>query len=270
MKKLLTMLLLLCCMMVAAQEERTALLIVQFGTSNTEGREASLDVIMSDVKSQFTNYEVREAYSSPTIRRILAKKGVKKDSPTDALMRLHLDGYGKVIVVPTFLLDGVEMGKLREEVKALSSFFTEIKVGTPLLYSVEDFRHVAEILTSQPLGKKEAVMYVGHGNEYASTGAYAMLGQILRQKGNYYMGTVEGWSDKDTSIGMIDKKSCYTVRIIPLLLSAGVHAREDIQGEWVPALEEKGFKVEMYLHGLGEDPAFRNILIRKIEQLTRN
>lgn len=256
-------------MLVAAQEERTALLIVQFGTSNTEGRETSLDVIMNDVKAQFAKYEVREAYSSPTIRRILAKKGVKKDSPVDALMRLHLDGFDKVIVAPTYLLDGVEMGKLREDVKALSGFFTEIKVGTPLLYTLEDFRSVAEILTSQPLGKKEAVMYVGHGNEYASTGAYSMLGQMLRQKGNYYMGTVEGWPDRDASVDMIDTKSCRTVRLIPLLLSAGVHAREDIEGEWVPALEKKGLKVEMHLHGLGEDPAFRSILIHKIEQLTK-
>lgn len=263
------MLLLMCSMFVAAQEEKTALLIVQFGTSNTEGRETSLDVIMNDVKAQFAKYEVREAYSSPTIRRILAKKGVKKDSPVDALMRLHLDGFDKVIVAPTYLLDGVEMGKLREDVKALSGFFTEIKVGTPLLYTLEDFRSVAEILTSQPLGKKEAVMYVGHGNEYASTGAYSMLGQMLRQKGNYYMGTVEGWPDRDASVDMIDTKSCRTVRLIPLLLSAGVHAREDIEGEWVPALEKKGLKVEMYLHGLGEDPAFRSILIHKIEQLTK-
>lgn len=269
MKKLLTMLLLLCSMMVAAQEERTALLIVQFGTSNAEGRETSLDVIMSEVKAQFAKYEVREAYSSPTIRRILAKGGIKKDSPTDALMRLHLDGYDKVIVAPTFLLDGVEMGKLREEMNALSGFFSEIKVGTPLLYNVDDFRNLADILTSQPTDKKEAVMYVGHGNEYASTGAYAMLGQMLRQKGSYYMGTVEGWPDRDASVDMIDAKSCRTVRVIPLLLSAGVHAREDIEGEWVPALERKGLKVEMHLHGLGEDPAFRNILINKIKQLAK-
>lgn len=254
-------------MIVAAQEERTALLIVQFGTSNTEGREASLDVIMNDVKTQFSKYEVREAYSSPTIRRILAKKGVKKDSPTDALMRLHLDGFDKVIVAPTFLLDGVEMGKLREEVKALSGFFTEVKVGTPLLYSVEDFQTVADILTSESLSKKEAVLYVGHGNEYASTGAYAMLGQMIRQKGNYYMGTVEGWPDRDASVDMIDGKLCKTVRVVPLLLAAGVHAREDIEGEWVPALEKKGFHVEMSLHGLGENPAFRSIFINKLSKL---
>lgn len=269
MKKLLTLLLLLCCLTIVAQEQKTAILVVQFGTSNADGRKASLDVIMSDVNTQFAQYEVREAYSSPTIRNILAKKGLKKDSPTDALLRLHLDGYDKVIVAPTFLLDGVEMSMLREEVKVVSSLFADVKVGNPLLYSVEDFHNVADMLTQQTLGKKEAVLYVGHGNQYASTGAYAMLGQMIRQKGNYHMGTVEGWPDRDASVDMIDKKACKTIHVVPLLLAAGVHAREDIEEEWVPALEKKGFKVEMYLHGLGERTEFRHMFIQKIAELAK-
>lgn len=269
MKKVLTTLLLLCCFTVMSQAQKSAILVVQFGTSNTEGREASLDVIMNDVKEQFVDYEVREAYTSPTIRRILDKKGMKKDSPTDALLRLHLDGYDKVIVAPTFLLDGVEMNKLREDVKALSSLFVEIKLGNPLLYNVDDFHIVTDILTKQALGKKEAILYVGHGNQFASTGAYAMLGLMLRQKGNYYMGTVEGWPDRDASVAMIDSKACKNVRVIPFLLAAGVHAREDIEGEWVEALQQKGFKVEMSLHGLGESADIRNIFINKIKDLAK-
>ena len=75
--------------MVSAQKQ--AILVVQFGTSNDEGRAAALDVLFSDIKARYPQYEVREAYTSPTIRRILAKKNVKKDSATDALLRLHLD-----------------------------------------------------------------------------------------------------------------------------------------------------------------------------------
>ena len=105
MKKIVTIIF-LCLMTVMASAQKQAILVVQFGTSNDEGRAAALDVLFSDIKARYPQYEVREAYTSPTIRRILAKKNVKKESATDALLRLHLDGYDKVYVMPTFLLDG--------------------------------------------------------------------------------------------------------------------------------------------------------------------
>ena len=256
----------LCLMAIAASAQKSAILVVQFGTSNDQGRSASLDILFDDIKSRFSQYEVREAYTSPTIRRILAKKNIKKDSTTDALLRLHLDGYDKVFVMPTFLLDGVEMNMLRDDVRSVSQFFKEIKVGNPLLYRIEDFKTVAELLTQQPLGKKEAIMFVGHGNKFASTAAYTMLCQIMKQKGSYFVGTIEGWPDLEASVSMIDPKQYKQVNVVPLLLASGVHVREDIDGEWRPALEEKGFKVNVSFKGLGEEKAFRNLIIKHLEE----
>lgn len=247
--------------------QKSAILVVQFGTSNDEGRTAALDVVFNDVKQRYSTYEVREAYTSPTIRRILSKKGVKKDSATDALLRLHLDGYDQVYVMPTFLLDGVEMNLLRDEVNAVSAFFKQIKVGTPLLYKIDDFHAVSDLLTQQTPAKDELILFVGHGNEYASTGAYTMLGQIMQQKGNYMVGTIEGWPDLESSVAAVNPKKFKQVRVIPLLLAAGVHVREDVDGEWRPALEEKGFKVSVSYHGLGEDPTFRSLIFKHLEEL---
>ena len=86
MKKVLS-LIFLCLMAITMWAQKSAILVVQFGTSNDEGRAAALDVLFSDIKARYPQYEVREAYTSPTIRRILAKKNVKKDSATDALLR---------------------------------------------------------------------------------------------------------------------------------------------------------------------------------------
>lgn len=268
MKKLLSIVI-LCLMTLNVLAQKQAILVVQFGTSNDEGRTTALDVLFNDVKQQYANYEVRECYTSPTIRRILAKKGVKKESATDALLRLHLDGFDQVFVMPTFLLDGVEMSMLRDEVRTVSQFFKEIKVGNPVLYKLEDFHAVADLLTKQLPAKDEAVLFVGHGNEYASTGAYTMLGQIMQQKGNYMVGTIEGWPDLESSVAMVNPKKFKRVQVIPLLLAAGVHVREDIDGEWRPALEEKGFQVQVSNHGLGEDKAFRNLILSHLEQLLK-
>lgn len=268
MKKIISITL-LCLMTLAVSAQKSAILVVQFGTSNDQGRTAALDVLFDDIKSRYTQYEVREAYTSPTIRRILARKNIHKDSATDALLRLHIDGYDTVYVMPTFLLDGVEMNMLRDDVRSVERFFKNVKVGNPVLYRIEDFHAVADLLTQQKPGPKEAVMYVGHGNGYASTAAYTMLCQIMKRKGSYYVGTIEGWPDLESSVGMINSKEYRTVNVIPMLLASGVHVREDIDGEWRPAFENKGFKVNVSFKGLGEDKAFRELIISHLADLLK-
>lgn len=247
--------------------QKKAILVVQFGTTNDEGRKASLDVIFKDIKDSCAQYEVREAYSAPRVRKGLLKKGIKKDSAVDALLRLHLDGYDEVYVQPTFILDGVEMNMLRDDVASVSRFFKKIEVGMPLLYNLEDFKTARDILAKREAGKKEAVLYVGHGNAFASTGAYTMLGDMMQKDGNVFVGTIEGWPDLDTSVGAINNRKFKSVTVIPLLLACGVHVHEDIEGEWRPALEKKGFKVDIYAHGLGENKEFRDFIIAHLKTL---
>lgn len=266
MKKIF-LLFILCLMTLGASAQKQAILLVQFGTSNDEGRAAALDVMLQEVKGRYASYEVREAYTSPTIRRALAKKGVKKDSATDALLRLHLDGYEQVIVMPTFLLDGVEMSMLRDEVRNVAHFFKEVKVGNPVMYKLEDLHEVAGLLTRELPAKDEMILFVGHGNQYASSGAYTMLGQMMQEKGNFMVGTIEGWPDLEASVGMVNPKKIKKVKVVPLLLAAGVHVHEDIDGEWKPALAEKGFQVDVTYQGLGESPAFREIIFKHLEEL---
>lgn len=268
MKKLVSIFF-MCMMMLTASAQKQAILLVQFGTSNDEGRTAALDVMLQEVKNRYADFEVREAYTSPTIRKVLAKKGIKKDSATDALLRLHLDGYEQVFVMPTFLLDGVEMNMLRNEVHDVAHFFKEVKVGNPVMYKLSDFHKVVEVLTEQVPDKNQLTLFVGHGNEYASTGAYTMLGQMVQEKGNFMVGTIEGWPDLETSVGMVNPKKFKKVKVVPLLLAAGVHVREDIDGEWKPALEAKGLGVEVSYHGLGESPTFREIIFNHLAELLK-
>lgn len=268
-RKLLFLLILAVCLPLSAQ--KSAILVVQFGTSLDEGRAASLDVLFDRIQKSHSTYEVREAYASPRIRAALQKRGIVKKSAEEALLQLSLDGYEKVYVQPTFLMDGVEMNLLREDVQKVSPFFKEIKVGVPILYDIEDCQKVCEVLKKRPAARNEGIMYVGHGNEYASNAIYSMLSNMLKADGmeNVYMGTVEGWPDLETSVAQLKGAKLKTVTLIPFLLSSGVHAHEDIDGDWRPALEEMGFKVEVYFHGLGENPEFQSILFEHLETLLK-
>ena len=43
---------------------------------------------------------------------------------------------------------------------------------------------------------------------------------------------------------------------------AGDHAKNDIAGEWKEELEKRGYKVNVYLKGLGETPAIQDLFIQ--------
>ena len=148
----------------SAQGEKTALLITHYGSSDPDTRALTLDVITREAKETFPQFEVREAYISPIVRRRLEKQGVHKDSPVDALLKLRSEGYSRVLIQSTTLIEGSEMTSVRRDAESVKPFFKEIKVGNPLLYTVEDCEKVIEILTQEQPGKKEDVIYVGHGN----------------------------------------------------------------------------------------------------------
>lgn len=74
------------------------------------------------------------------------------------------------------------MESLRRDVASVARFFKEIRVGNPLLYSVEDAEAVVDILGA---GKPEkgSVVLVGHGTYTPSTATYAMIDYMLKAKG---------------------------------------------------------------------------------------
>ena len=76
----------------AQQEEKAALLITHYGSSDPQTRALTLDVVTREAQEAFPQFTVREAYISPIVRKRLAKEGVYKDSPTDALLKLRAEG----------------------------------------------------------------------------------------------------------------------------------------------------------------------------------
>ena len=124
----------------AQQEEKAALLITHYGSSDPQTRALTLDVVTREAQEAFPQFTVREAYISPIVRKRLAKEGVYKDSPTDALLKLRAEGYRTIYVQSTTLIEGSEMTSVRRDADKLRPFFKEIKVGNPLLYSERRLR----------------------------------------------------------------------------------------------------------------------------------
>ena len=53
-----------------------------------------------------------------------------------------------------------------------------------------------------------------------------------------------------------------TLTLAPLMFVAGDHAKNDIAGEWKENLEKQGYKVNLYLKGLGENPTVQQLFIQ--------
>ena len=248
----------------------TALLMVHFGTTYDETRAKTIDAINEKAVKAFPQLKVREAYTSRIVMKRLAQRGIRKDTPVDALLKLRSEGIKTVKIQPSYIIDGIEMDRLRQDVEQVRPFFDSIWVSTPLLYSVEDAEKVCDILVNRHPAdskKREHVLFIGHGTEGPATALYSQLDYMLRANGhsNYHVATIEGYPTQQTALAQIKAMKGKKVTLVPLLFVAGDHANNDISVEWKEAFEKEGLAVDVKLEGLGELPEIQEMYIRRQE-----
>lgn len=255
----------------AGAQEHDALLMVHFGTTHDATRAKTIDAINDKVSRALPQYSFAEAYTSHTVLKRLAARGVRKQSPLEAMLRLRGEGCRRLVVQPTFIIDGKEMNQLRRDVEQLRPFFDDIRVGTPLLYSVDDARQVCQVMVGRhPANarKGEHVVFVGHGTEGPATALYSQLDYMLKAMGhaNYHVGTIEGYPTFDTVLALLKGQQARRVTLVPLLFVAGDHATNDIAVEWKEQLQQQGFAVSLAIEGLGEVPEIQDLYVNKVRQ----
>lgn len=243
------------------QGDKAALLMVHFGTTHDDTRALTIDTLNAKAREAFPTLEMREAYTSRIIMRRLRARGVEKPSPLEALLKLRSEGYTHILVQSTNIIEGVEMESLRKDVASVAPFFKDIRVGNPLLYSVEDATAVVDILTAQP--GKGSVVLVGHGTYTPSTATYALIEHLLKARGftHFHVGTIEGYPTFDTVLAQLKASKEKQVTLVPFMFVAGDHAKNDIAVDWKEALEKQGFKVNVRMEGLGQLPAIQQLFI---------
>lgn len=242
--------------------DKAALLMVHFGTTHDDTRALTIDAINQKAKDSFKGIEVREAWTSRIVMRRMKTRGVEKLNPVEALEKLKADGYTHVLIQSTNIIEGIEMESLRKDVATLEASFKDIRIGNPLLYTPEDYEAVIAAITKN--GAKEgATLLVGHGTYTPATAQYAMLDYMLKEKGfkNYAVGTIEGYPSFDTMEAQVKANGTKKVMLMPFMFVAGDHAKNDIAGEWKEDLEKRGYQVDVFMEGLGQNPAIQDIFI---------
>ena len=218
------------------------------------------------MKEAFPGIEVREAWTSRIILKKLKERGVERLNPAQALIQLHEQGYTHILIQSTNIIEGTEMKELRREVEGLSLNFKDIRVGNPLLYAPEDYAVVVKAITEamNQADRGGQKLLVGHGTPDPATASYAMFDYMLKAEGHpeYHVGTVEGYPEYEDALRLLKNGKSKTLTLAPLMFVAGDHAKNDIAGEWKENLEKQGYKVNLYLKGLGENPTVQQLFIQ--------
>ena len=237
----------------------TGILLVSFGTTREEARQENIEALAEAYREAYAGkFPVWQAYTSPTVRRILSKRGIEMPDVTTALEKMAQEGISDVVVQPSHLLYGEDYQNLCKEIDAVHDMFHSLVVAKPLLAGTDDLRAVAQILKNRyPIGEGECLILMGHGSAEFANCVYPALQAIFREQGSphIWVGAVEAYPDLEVILRAVKKEGYRRAILAPLMLVAGDHAANDMAGEeqdsWKSRLEAEGVAVDARLCGLG-------------------
>ena len=245
-------------------ENRPVILVTSFGTSFESSRSITIGAIESVLAERFPEYEVRRAFTSNIIRRILLERDkISVDGVPQALEKLAAEGVKKVVVMPTHIMEGEEYeNKIVKVVKEYEGRFDVIRIGRALLTNTRDLRHLAVILdqaTAEFKAPGTARVFMGHGTDHNANEAYAKLQQMITDRGmnDMFIGTVEAAPTLEDMVKIVKDGGFDSVVLSPLMIVAGDHAHNDMAGDqedsWKNVFEKAGIKATCRITGLGSD-----------------
>ncbi|WP_125153185.1 sirohydrochlorin cobaltochelatase [Clostridium rectalis] len=254
---------------------KKGILVVSFGTSYEKTRKLTIEAIEKRIKEEYKDYEVRRAFTSGMIINKLKKRdNLFIDNTQEALDRMAKEGFKEVIVQSLHIMPGEEYDDIKLAVHRFvhKNVFDKLILGRPLLFRTEDYFKAVNALKTQipERGEKEAVVFMGHGSTHPANSSYALFQYVIEEEGlgNVYIANVEGFPELDIIIPKLKKGNIKKVTLMPFMLVAGDHATNDMAGEkdsWKTSLQDNGFEVEIYLHGIGENKKVQNIFLQHVQ-----
>lgn len=252
---------------------KKGILAVSFGTSHLDTMEKTISVIEREIQQRFPECRVYRAFTSRMIIRKLKRvENMDIDTVNEALLRMASDGIEDVIIQPTHIINGIENDRMMEDLMENMSLFKRIRVGKPLLSSVEDYKKsIHAVMAQTELAEDEMLVLMGHGTDHHANSAYPTLEYTFHALGydRVLVGTVESFPELKNVMAKLRIAEKKKVALMPFMLVAGDHAKNDMAGDedsWKSELEEEGYDVRVILKGLGEFEGIRRIFIEHIEE----
>lgn len=244
------------------------IVLAAFGTTTRAMRTYSF--INEICRERFPDHPLFWAFSSRQVKEFSNRNyNTNMQHPHQVLTKLQETGHAWAVVQSLHFTCGHEFYRLIEEVRACR---IRTSMGLPLLSQPEDYEAVVAALMPH-FGDKgdEAVVMIGHGTDHPSWSSYVALDYIFRKKmvRGVYVGLVEhGYPTMASVIREVKRDGYHHVRLIPMMLVAGLHFEEDMSGEnhsWKLAFETEGISVSLESQGLGFNRGIVELYCRHIQ-----
>ncbi len=288
----------------------TAIVLASFGTTVPSAVKAITN-IQDKIQAAFPGIPVRMTFTSNIIRSVWKKrqaepeKWLKMGIPEEVLYvkniiatvgDLREEGYRDIIVQPTHIYFMEQAQDLQSYVNAFASIkttkkkwlpFDHVVMGRPALgghgdkydYHEDMEKALKTLKMDVEMAKKNnaRLVYMGHGNEYWSTGIYVEAAAKMREM--YpdvvtYIGSVEGFPRIEDVVRYLSHQQGGKIVLKPFMIVAGDHATNDMAGDdedsWKNVLTKAGYEVIPVLEGLGSNDAFAEIFVDHIRDAARD
>ena len=249
-------------------QKEIPIILTAFGT--TAKAFATYENMDTVFKDELSGYNIIWTYSSRMVKYALKKNSnLELKDPGEVLAELQYQGHQWAVLQSLHIIGGHELHRLAAERNHVDM---RISLGLPLLSSPRDFQEVADALNPVISGNEdEAVVVVGHGTDHPSWTSYPALEVIMRRiyGPRVFVGVVEWFPEMEDTLHRIMKRGFKKVKLIPLMLVAGVHFMKDLTEEedsWQKTFERNNIEVSVVPHGLGHFDDITRIFTRHIKE----
>ena len=260
---------------------KDAIVVMSFGTTYKDTRAKTIDATVDAIKAAHPNTKVITAFTSHIIRdRIQQKEGITYPTPEEALAELKKDGYTRVALASLDVIPGMEYNYDAAVYNLYKDNFKKMTLGTSLMYWMGQENQTDQVIETlkavqsqfPKLGKEDALLIMAHGTPDPSNAYYSVIQDRIHTLGmkNVFVYTVEGTPNLEQVIPQLKLHGIKHVTLMPFMMVAGDDANNYMDGDEPEShksiLEKEGFKVDTYIHGLGENPNIRNLFVERANE----
>ena len=263
-------------------ENKDAIVILSFGTTYKESREATIDATAKAIQKAHKGVKCVTAFTSHiVIDHIKENEGkCNYKTPEETLEELKSQGYNRIALVSFDVIPGMEYDYAKAVFNLYKDQFKAMTLSTSLIYwqgqedqSDDAMEFVQAIRSNLPkIDKDEAVLLMAHGTPHPSNAYYSVINTRLHyaKMKNAYVYTVEGWPRIEQAAHFLKRKGYKKVLLVPIMMVAGDHANNDMAGDDEDShksiLEKEGLTVRAYLHGLGENKKIQKMFVERANE----
>lgn len=249
---------------------KKAVLTVSFGTSHLDTMEKTIGAVEKALAEAFPDRTLYRAFTSGMIlKKLKSEFQMEICNVEEAMEKMARDGIEDLLIQPTHIIHGFEYEKMTEQIEPYRERFETIRIGAPLLATMEDYEEAVHLIMEDAgLKEEETLVLMGHGTEHHTNAAYPALDYTFWAKGyrNVVVGTVEGFPEMEEVLKKLKEQQAEKILLMPFMIVAGDHAKNDMAGEdadsWKSILTREGYEVRTVLKGLGEIPGIRQMFVR--------